>query len=353
MKDWKKTQKQNLLIHVPSGTYYLRKSIKGKIIRKSLDTKVFTVASARLPLKIEELTKQALYRGNSTEALSSIEDCIRVAKWKQEKKAHLRPGAVLYRQTCFKLIEKTFPALEKIKPKALTPSLCSAWLLSIKPPRYSAAFCNNALGTLRMIVKEALDCGLITVDPTKELKKFRVQSKRLQLPSPEQFKLFVQAIRKPQHEKKHSWRSDACADFVEFCAYSGVRKDGANNVKWSDINEHNQTIHVVEKGGYARHIPIVRAMKELLERLPKRGDLVLRVKEAEQSMTRAAKEIGMERITHHDLRHLFATTCLESGVDIPTVSRWLGHKDGGTLALKTYGHLRESHSSKAAERVVF
>jgi len=39
----------------------------------------------------------------------------------------------------------------------------------------------------------------------------------------------------------------------------------------------------------------------------------------------------MARITHHDLRHLFATTCIEAGVDIPTVSRWLGHQDGGAL----------------------
>jgi hypothetical protein len=30
---------------------------------------------------------------------------------------------------------------------------------------------------------------------------------------------------------------------------------------------------------------------------------------------------------------LFATRCIESGVDIPTVSRWLGHKDGGALAM--------------------
>jgi len=50
---------------------------------------------------------------------------------------------------------------------------------------------------------------------------------------------------------------------------------------------------------------------------------------------RAAKAIGMKRITHHDLRHLFATRCSESGVEIPTVSRWLGHKDGGALAMKS------------------
>jgi hypothetical protein len=53
------------------------------------------------------------------------------------------------------------------------------------------------------------------------------------------------------------------------------------------------------------------------------------------------------------LRHLFATRCIESGVDVPTVSRWLGHKDGGALAMKTYGHLRDLHSTTMAQKVVF
>ena len=66
-------------------------------------------------------------------------------------------------------------------------------------------------------------------------------------------------------------------------------------------------------------------------------------------MDRACEKVGAERITHHDLRHLFATRCIESGVDIPTVSRWLGHKDGGALAMKTYGHLRREHSIAQAQ----
>ena len=53
------------------------------------------------------------------------------------------------------------------------------------------------------------------------------------------------------------------------------------------------------------------------------------------------------------LRQLFATRCIESGVDIPTVSRWLGHKDGGGLAMKVYGHLRREHSAAQAQRVRF
>jgi integrase len=54
-----------------------------------------------------------------------------------------------------------------------------------------------------------------------------------------------------------------------------------------------------------------------------------------------------------DLRHLFATRCIESGVDIPTVSRWLGHQDGGALCMKTYGHLRDEHSTNEARKVTF
>jgi integrase len=63
----------------------------------------------------------------------------------------------------------------------------------------------------------------------------------------------------------------------------------------------------------------------------------------------ALKILGTKRITHHDLRRLFATRCIESGMDIPNVSRWLGHKDGGALATKTYGHLRNEHSQQVAQ----
>ncbi len=58
-------------------------------------------------------------------------------------------------------------------------------------------------------------------------------------------------------------------------------------------------------------------------------------------------------MTHHDLRHLFATCCLESGVDPKTLAEWLGHADGGTLVLRTYGHVRPDHAFSAAAKVVF
>lgn len=70
--------------------------------------------------------------------------------------------------------------------------------------------------------------------------------------------------------------------------------------------------------------------RELLKRMkaeqaPAFGESrVLCVPEAQKAMDNAAEKIGMSRITHHDLRHLSATQRIEAGIDIPTVSRWLG-----------------------------
>jgi integrase len=80
---------------------------------------------------------------------------------------------------------------------------------------------------------------------------------------------------------------------------------------------------------------------------------ILQITECPVSLHRACNQLGIARLRHHDLRHLFATRCIESGVDIPTVARWLGHKDGGALAMRVYGHLRNQHSQEMAKKVKF
>jgi site-specific recombinase XerD len=62
----------------------------------------------------------------------------------------------------------------------------------------------------------------------------------------------------------------------------------------------------------------------------------MQVFECQQSIEHAANLAGVKRITHHDLRHLFATRFIESGVDIPTVSGRFGDQDGGALCMKTF-----------------
>lgn len=52
----------------------------------------------------------------------------------------------------------------------------------------------------------------------------------------------------------------------------------------------------------------------------------------------------------HDLRHTFASLCLAGGLDVLTVSAYLGHKDS-TTTLRTYAHLIPSDADEKAARL--
>lgn len=151
-----------------------------------------------------------------------------------------------------------------------------------------------------------------------------------------------------------------CANLFRFLAFAGLRIDEARHVVWSDVDFEKGLLHVrITKNGKDRWIPLNSSLRQLLEemraeRAKESSDkTVMQVFECQKSIDRAAKLVGAKRITHHDLRHLFATRGIEAGVDIPTVSRWLGHQDGGALCMKTYGHLRDEHSLNEAQKVSF
>jgi len=51
------------------------------------------------------------------------------------------------------------------------------------------------------------------------------------------------------------------------------------------------------------------------------------------------------------MRHYFCSNAIEAGIDFKVIAGWLGHKDGGILVAKTYGHLRDTHSFEMAKRM--
>lgn len=176
--------------------------------------------------------------------------------------------------------------------------------------------------------------------------------RELVLPSPTQFEAFLISI-----EQAGAWCSRECADLARFVAYGGFGKTEAAHITWANCNLRSGQVRVrITKNGKARSVPMIPEMRSLLERIrvqrptAEASEPVMKICECQKAMDRAADEVGMPRITHHDLRHLFATRCIEGGVDIPTVSRWLGHQDGGALAMKVYRHVRDQHSVEMAQK---
>ena len=60
------------------------------------------------------------------------------------------------------------------------------------------------------------------------------------------------------------------------------------------------------------------------------------------------KDAGLEHLRFHDLRHTFATTALQNGIDVKTVSSMLGHFDAG-FTLRTYTHATRQKQDEAAQ----
>ena len=358
-KDWQKTQYSNLIRYVSSGTYYARLRVKGKLIRRSLKTDTITVAKLRLA-DLERTERGAADRQKaSSQGKTTFGQALTIYREQSEASHLLKPTSKKDRREILVAIVKSWPGVEALDMRRIGESDCKTWALRFGN-EYSPSRYNSALGILKAIFQVGVEAGSLYRNPASGLKRARVRLKTLTLPSFEQFENFLREIKNGGGRD-----SGNCADLVEFLAFGGFRISEAANITWADCDFEKKEIVVRgdpetgTKNWSIRRVPMIPDMIQLLERLRSEHanesaqSAVMRVRECQKAMDRAAKVVGMVRITHHDLRHLFATLCIESGVDIPTVSRWLGHKDGGALAMKVYGHLRDQHSVAMAQKVTF
>jgi integrase len=349
----------HLLQYVSNGNYYGRIKMGGKTIRQSLETTVWTIAKVRLTDFLKE--RQEIRPEVSAPTFG---DAVALFKQELENDATIKGKSKEYRLLCLHKIETSWPGLAALPLNEITEESCKEWASRLNG-KISCHYYNNTIGTLRQILDAGIrshktKTGSVLENPAKDLKRVRVRQKDLQLPESAQFKVLVDNIRNGEG----GW-SERVADLVEFLAYSGMRvRSEAVWVTWEDVDWQRKQIIVrghpetVTKNGEIRRIPIFSDMENLLNRLKDKlgtvtSGTIIKVSECNASLARACKEVGISKLTHHDFRHLFATRCIESGVDIPTVSKWLGHKDGGALAMKVYGHLRNEHSRAMAEKVKF
>lgn len=358
VKTWEKTRLQNLVRH-KTGRYYARAFADGKEFWKSLKTSSFSVAEARL----SEFMKEHRDRRPLSESLESnkaiFAEVLAIHLQKKTDDVSLKPTTLHYWKQVFTALLKSWPLLGEKEIRKITATECQEWARRLAKNASSTRY-NNTIAGLSHVFETAIEAGIIYRNPAGRLERVRIRQKSLSLPSREQFQKLVMSI-----ASAGAWCSKDCADYVKGLAYTGMRKGESAQLVWSDIDFAAEEIVVRgdpqtgTKNWEVRRVPMIGDARALFSQMEQErttrehADKVFKVREAQKAINSACKKLGIPRFTHHDLRHLFATTCIESGVDIPTVSRWLGHKDGGALAMKTYGHLRREHSIAQAQKVQF
>jgi integrase len=387
---WETTGTACLLRHKHSRVYYGRFTIRGKQKWVNLDTTVLTVAKLRLPDEVKKIEQLRSLRPTFVNGKATMGELMDLYLKGTRANPRLRPASVVSRETALKKVLKTWPGIENLPPSRIKPEDVQKWATRFKsegtqfvPPNAkkalkgnSATSVNRAIDSLRRVCDIAIRLGLIHINPVSvkppdedgPLRK-RIEKKRLILPSRSQTERIIKRMREAGHHG--GWGVEA-SFFCRFLLMTGARLGEAGVTTWANVNREPGTVWLA---GYKtetspRYVPLHADLEYLLDeirawrrkvavqRSDRRefldsADDIFRIKECQRSIDHACEHESVSRITHHDFRHLFATHCLEVGIDVPSVAKLLGHKDGGALVMSTYIHPREEYLKQSAEKLRF
>lgn len=234
---------------------------------------------------------------------------------------------------------------------------------------YKPAVVNQSLSALRMMFKIAVRHNVVMTSPFDQTGAIRQSvyapgnTRRPDIPENATMeRIFSEMGRVPHAEcldesllRYYTIRAQNSEEHARFLAYSGLRLSEARAARWEDVRGDWLHVRGTKTATSARIVPILPPLRALLDQIRTKriAGPILGCRACICALRRACDRLGLARLRHHDLRHYFATACIEEGVDIPTVSDWLGHCDGGALLLKTYRHLRSRHALEAAKKITF
>ncbi|MSU36346.1 MAG: hypothetical protein EXS36_14865 [Pedosphaera sp.] len=287
--------------------------------------------------------------------------------------------------------------LDKIRPYHLT-----GHLQKLKTEGRASRTCNLSLVCLRNMLKSARVDGFIKGSPSEGIPWQRTEKKARRLYTREEVDLFCKAA------SSASKNGTEFADYIRLLALCGGREQETIKLRWDDVDFERKLLTVGADGDTknreARRVDFnaeleihLKAMRD--RRAPdsqwmfpsaQRGERDARAKTFRESLllTRAAggwvcrhcKEVTfskttplacpqcrgarleakepalpahLQRFGFHDCRHFFCSYSVMSGIDYMSIARWVGHKDGGILIGKVYGHLTNEHAQRQAQRLNF
>lgn len=209
--------------------------------------------------------------------------------------------------------------------------------------------------------------NIVPFNPTIGTTLPAIEKSEIQILDDEQLELFMQEIK-----KHHLWY-----DFFYTEITTGLRRGEICGLKWSDFDEYNERLSInrtvsVSNGtiiendtkttNSTRTFILPTSTFEILKRrkalsnsewiFPSLTDknLPTNPTRAYVKLKEILKSAGLPNIRFHDLRHTFATHALQSGVDVKTLSKILGHKSAA-FTLDTYTHVTTDMQRNAANTI--
>lgn len=331
-------------------TYWLDLRVRGKRIRKSLQTDERAVALARARDMELELRKP------KPPGVPFAEFAEKYLAWAMTAK----PGSYkteAYRVAIVKawLEREGLLTLEEISPHAV--ERLRAWVLDKRigatDKRVGRASANRYLALLRVMFNKASDWGdYAGPNPVSRVKFYREGAKIRPL-SWSEVEAMLKAVDTMAARKHATPLQREAPRLFRLILNTGLRRSEALGLKWADIGDN--ALSVRGKGGKVRSVPLNIQAREALRAATRRTEYVFDVpgRSSPSLMRRLTERIAaaIGRPFHlHLLRHKFASDLLAAGVDVVTISQLLGHSAYMTTLL--YAHTNPALMREAVTKLV-
>lgn len=238
---------------------------------------------------------------------------------------------------------------------------------------------------LRNVLRAAVDSGHIR--DLESLPRFPViktppPPRRNLLTHPELASLLEACTAKKKDGEAVTKNGELLRDYLRFLAFTGCREQEALAIRWAHVDFEGERLYVgasedfeaarlsVGEGGStknrgSRMVDFNPQLSSLLKEIharrdpssswifpsPQRGERDIPARSLRESLLRVRSHAKLPEVAFHHLRDVFCSECVMAGIDYMTIAAWVGHKDGGILIGKVYGHLREEHRKKAAAKL--
>ena len=267
--------------------------------------------------------------------------------------------------------ESTFANYENIVFNHILPQLGSLSFSALTTAKL------NAFVSDKLLHGRKNDCGGLSAKTVRDImtvyrsveryaaREYGIRQSNFSMPKSERKELDILSKHEQNALEKHlSVHHSVTNAAVLLCMFSGLRIGEICGLKWGDIDFHAGTIFVkrtVQRINHIgksevivgspksqrsiRQIPIPRFVLNELEQYrtnPTAYVVSGQSKPVEprtmQNRFKAIlKRCGLRNVNFHVLRHTYATTCIELGFDVKTLSELLGHADA-SLTLNRYVH---------------
>ena len=220
--------------------------------------------------------------------------------------------------------------------------------------------------TCRMALDQAVAQGLILKNPALSCKAPVTRPKEMQVLTGEEIqRLLIQA------------KEDGCFELLLLELSTGLRRGEILAIQWDDLDFRTGTLRVERQvqriqgklvvsqpktRASCRSILLPAPVLEILAQYrqsvsshwmfpsPKKEDSPLDPAAVRKKLSAVLKRAGCPAVRFHDLRHTFATSALEHGMDVKTLSTVIGHVSSATT-LNVYAHVTDEMRQKAADKI--